>query len=330
MPLPLQKEKLFNKHSSTTTTTTILLQPQNKMPVKDQHLDLDLEAQISHLSDDSENYDLDHNDRYYENNPISVNSRTPYSNNSKTHGADLIYTITTSGTDNEFIIIDGKKFLKSDMLKAFGGSLTPGYSRPSSYNFANPAPLGLSAFALTTFVLSLVNTKARSVETPNVVVGLAMFYGGLIQLFAGMWEIALNNTFGGTALSSYGGFWLSFGAIYIDFFGIKKAYNDPVELENAVGFYLIGWCIFTLGLTMCTMKSTLAFMGLFAFLTITFLLLAIAKFTQNVAVNQAGGVFGIITALIAWYNAYAGLANKENSYLVANAIRLPDNLFKDK
>lgn len=292
------------------------------MPIKDQQHELDLEAQISHLSDDSENYD---NGRYYENNPISMNSRSHFS---KGNAADLIYTITTSGTDNEFIIIDGKKFLKADMLRAFGGSLTPGYSTPSPYKFANPAPLGLSAFALTTFVLSLVNTRARSVETPNIVVGLAMFYGGIVQLFAGMWEIALNNTFGGTALSSYGGFWLSFGAIYIDFFGIAKAYDDPVEFENAVGFYLIGWCIFTFGLTLCTMKSTMAFLGLFSCLTVTFLLLATAKFTQSVGVNQAGGVLGILTALIAWYNAYAGLANKENSYLVANAIRLPENVFK--
>lgn len=291
------------------------------MPVKEQQ-NLDLEAQISHLSDDSENYD----DRYYENNPISMSSKSH--NFSKNIGSDLVYTITTSGSDNEFIIIDGKKFLKADMLNAFGGSLTPGYSQRPAYKFANPAPLGLSAFALTTFVLSLVNAQARDVTVPNIVVGLAMFYGGLVQLAAGMWEIALNNVFGGTALSSYGGFWLSFGAIYIDFFGITKAYDDEIMLENAVGFYLIGWAIFTFGMTLCTVKSTLAFFGMFLSLTITFVLLAASKFTQNVPVNQAGGIFGIITALIAWYNAFAGLANRENSYVVANAIRLPENIFK--
>lgn len=295
------------------------------MPAKVQH-NLDLEAQISHLSDDSHNYD----DRYYENNPISVNPRTQ--NYSKTlTGSDLIHTITTSGDANEFIIIDGKRFLKEDMLKAFGGSLTPGNSQPPAYRFANPAPLGLSAFALTTFVLSLINVQAKNVTIPNVVVGLAMFYGGFVQLTAGMWEIALNNTFGGTALSSYGGFWLSFGAIYIDFFGIVKAYEkDPQQLENAIGFYLLGWFIFTFGLTLCTVKSTLAFFSMFLSLTLTFLLLAIGKFAISTGATQAGGVFGLITALVAWYNAYAGLANKQNSYIVANAIRLPENIFKRK
>ncbi|CCH40892.1 putative membrane protein [Wickerhamomyces ciferrii] len=290
------------------------------MAIKEQQNDL--EAQISHLSDDSENYD---HDRYYENNPISVNSqsRTYNTNYSKNQGSDLLYSITTSGTANEFIHLDGKKFLKSDMLAAFGGSLTPGNSLPSPYKFANPAPLGLSAFALTTFVLSLINCQARSVQVPNIVVCLAMFYGGLVQLTAGMWEIALGNVFGGTCLSSYGGFWLSFGAIYIPWFGILDAYESEIELENAVGFYLLGWTIFTAGVTLCTLKSTVAFFGLFLSLTITFLMLSVGKFVQSTSCTKAGGIFGLITALLAWYNAFAGLANKENSYIVANGIRLP-------
>jgi len=81
-------------------------------------------------------------------------------------------------------------------------------------DFGNPSPLGLSAFALTTMVLSLVNVHARHVTTNNIVIGLALFYGGLCQLLAGMWEFAVGNTFGATALSSYGGFWMSFGVIF--------------------------------------------------------------------------------------------------------------------
>jgi len=96
---------------------------------------------------------------------------------------------------------------------AFGGEFQPGLHQnvPAQKKFANPAPLGLGAFALTTFVLSCINLKANKVVEPNLVVALAYGYGGLIQLLAGMWEMAVGNTFGATALSSYGGFWISFG-----------------------------------------------------------------------------------------------------------------------
>lgn len=79
------------------------------------------------------------------------------------------------------------------MLPAFGGELQPGPYQPSFRKFGNPAPLGLCAFALTTFVLSLVNANARNVSVPNIVVGLAYSYGGLIQLLAGMWEMAVGS-----------------------------------------------------------------------------------------------------------------------------------------
>lgn len=286
----------------------------------------DLEAQISHLSDDSQHVpETSKVHPYDQQEHVSYNY---HPNGGQPTFNDLIHTITTSGTDQEFIHIDHKKYRKSDLLQAFGGSLVPGYQQKSIYQFANPAPLGLCAFAFTTFLLSLINVQARSVSTPNIVVSSAIFYGGFVQLCAGMWEIALGNSFGGTALSSYGGFWLSFGGIYIPWFNVAGAYTDPKELESAVGFYLIGWCIFTFGLTLLTMKSTLAFFSLFFMLTLTFLMLAISKFASSVACNKAGGVLGLITAFIAWYNAFAGLADKSNSYIIAQAIRLPDNIFK--
>jgi len=92
---------------------------------------------------------------------------------------------------------------ESARFPAFGGEFQPGLYRPTDHRkFANPAPLGLSAFALTTFVLSLINIKVRGVEEPNIVVALAFGYGGFVQLLAGMWEMAVGNTFGATALSS--------------------------------------------------------------------------------------------------------------------------------
>ncbi|CDR46071.1 CYFA0S21e02102g1_1 [Cyberlindnera fabianii] len=281
---------------------------------------LDLEAQISHLSDESGSEQLD--EYFQRNQPVPMNSKLP--------AHELVYSITTSGTENEYIHIDDKKFLKDDLLKAFGGNLNPGYAERPAYKFGNPAPLGLSAFALTTFVLSLINVQARGVTTPNIVTGLAFFYGGVVQLLAGMWELAVGNAFGGTALSSYGGFWLSFGAIYVESFGIASAYKTTEELENAVGFYLLGWAIFTGGLTLLTMKSTLAFFLVFFDLTITFILLAAGKLAMNVNCTKAGGVTGVICAFLAWYCAYAGLSNQHNSYIVAKAIPLPQNIFGGK
>ncbi|KAL8364831.1 hypothetical protein RB595_003892 [Gaeumannomyces hyphopodioides] len=95
-------------------------------------------------------------------------------------------------------------------LPAFGGEFQPGLFRPADdRRFGNPAPLGLSAFALTTFVLSAVNLGAGGLSVPDIAVPLALGYGGLVQLLAGMWEMAVGNTFGATALSSYGGFWVA-------------------------------------------------------------------------------------------------------------------------
>ncbi|CCF58744.1 hypothetical protein KAFR_0F01480 [Kazachstania africana CBS 2517] len=239
---------------------------------------------------------------------------------------EAIGKVYSCGKNNEYVNIGRQKFLKADLYEAFGGTLNPGLAPPATHKFANPAPLGLSAFALTTFVLSMFNARAQGITTPNVVVGLAMFYGGLVQMIAGIWEIALENTFGGTALCSYGGFWLSFGAIYIPWFGILDAYSTKEsDLSNALGFYLLGWTIFTLGLTFCTLKSTVMFFALFFLLSVTFLLLCIGEFTGKLGLTRAGGILGIIVAFIAWYNAYSGVATKQNSYIVAKPWSLPTN-----
>lgn len=240
--------------------------------------------------------------------------------------SDGVHKVYTAGDNDEYICIGRQKFLREDLYQAFGGTLNPGLAPPSEHRFANPAPLGLCGFALTTFVLSMVNAKAQGVTIPNVVVGPALFYGGVVQIIAGIWELALENTFGGTALCSYGGFWMSFSAIYIPWFGVVDAYkDDPGQLGNAVGIYLLGWTIFTFGLSICTMKSTLMFFLLYFLLGVTFLLLAIGSITDNFGINRAGGVVGVIVAFIAWYNALAGLANKRNAYVVCRAVPLPNN-----
>ncbi|KAI5962634.1 mug86 [Candida pseudojiufengensis] len=119
--------------------------------------------------------------------------------------------------------------------------------------------------------------------------------------------------------------------IYIDSYGIEKAYGDDLDqFSNAIGLFMVGWVIFTLMVILVTMKTTVAFCGLFVFLEITFILLAAADFTGKEGVRKAGGVFGVITSGFAWYNGFVGTATKFNSYITGKVIPLPGNIMKDK
>ncbi|TWU76363.1 hypothetical protein ED733_006344 [Metarhizium rileyi] len=213
-----------------------------------------------------------------------------------------------------------------------GGSLNPGLWRPyERRKFANPAPLGLCAFALTTFVLSAVNTHTRGVKEPNIVVPLALGYGGLVQLLAGMWEVACGNTFGATALSSYGGFWISYAILLTPSWGITAA-TGPYEgqVSSPLGFFLTGWFIFTTILLLCTLRSTVMFFLLFFTLDLAFLFLACEQYANDmgnasaaVALQKTGGVFGFISAFLAWYCALAGLQDSSNSFFQVPVFHFP-------
>lgn len=201
--------------------------------------------------------------------------------------------------------------------------------QPSTFyhhrRFANPAPLGLSAFAATTFLLSLFNLQSRGITTPNLIVGLALSYGGLVQLLAGMWEFAAGNTFGATAFSSYGGFWISFGLIFWPSSGILSSYTGHAsgQLDQALGLYLITWFIFTFILLLASLRSSVALVALFFFLDVTFLLLGLGKIYHTVTIfTQVGAIFGLVTSGIGWYAAAANLLTSETSYFVLPVIDL--------
>ncbi|KAF2279370.1 glyoxylate pathway regulator [Westerdykella ornata] len=221
---------------------------------------------------------------------------------------------------------------EENRLPPFGGDFQPGLYAPSHRKFANPAPLGLSAFALTTFVLSLINVGARGIHHPNLVVALAFGYGGLVQLLAGMWEMAVGNTFGATALSSYGGFWLAFAIILtpggFNIVGALENEGGAPAFLNSFGLFLMGWWIFTTLLLVCTLRSTIAFFGLFFTLDLAFLLLGIGYLRHdgtapNSACIKAGGYFGLFAAFLAWYNALAGIADNSNSFFVIPVAHFP-------
>src|SRR4051794_1623038 len=122
---------------------------------------------------------------------------------------------------------------------------------------ADPGPLGLAAFALTTFVLSMFNADLVGAGGEPIVFGLALAYGGLAQLLAGMWEFRTGNTFGAVAFTSYGAFWLSF-FVFVTFFEDKLPAKDAGVAGHAVGLYLIAWGIFTAYMFIASLRTTAA------------------------------------------------------------------------
>lgn len=182
---------------------------------------------------------------------------------------------------------------------------------------ADPAPLGLSGFALTTLVLSIVNAGLLSgTNDVKIVIGLAAFYGGLAQLLAGMWEFRNGNTFGATAFSTYGAFWLSFAALLIPGLGIGLGTNAGPS-GAAVGVYLLAWTIITALLTAGALRINGALSVVFILLTLTYLALTIGAFADSSTLTRIGGWLGILTALAAWYTALAGILRSVSNGAIA-------------
>ncbi|KAH8179851.1 hypothetical protein LIA77_01370 [Sarocladium implicatum] len=189
--------------------------------------------------------------------------------------------------------------------------------------FGDAGPLGLSAFGFTTFVMALFNLSAGGVGVPNLIIGPGLIYGGLGQLLAGMWDMASGKTVSATISSAYGCFWMSFAVILIPGFGVREAYNNDADYYKANGFFMLGFFVFSLAVTMVSMKGTYPFLTLTILVNFTWLFLSIAnlKTDENGQPDEVfkkmGGAFGLLVAFTAWYNMYAGLANDTNSFFVA-------------
>ena len=171
---------------------------------------------------------------------------------------------------------------------------------------ANPAPLGLAGFAATTFTLSVINANLVSLAGGvGGVLALALAYGGIAQLLAGMWEFRSGNTFGAAAFGSYGAFWISVFVLF--------RIGPPVS-HSGFSLYLYAWTIFTAIMLVASLRTNGVLVAVFAMLTITFLLLAIgnANLTGVQETNTAikiGGWTGLITAALAWYGVLAIVTN---------------------
>ena len=175
---------------------------------------------------------------------------------------------------------------------------------------ADPGPLGLSGFGLTTVILSLINANFLPASIMTTVLALALVYGGSAQLLAGMWEFRKGNTFGATAFTSYGAFWISFYWLI----NHLSAITPQKDVGIGVGIYLLMWGVFSLYMFFGTFYANKALFYIFLFLVITFILLAIANFSSTSTV--IGGWFGLITGVLALYTAAAGVINSQAGRVV--------------
>jgi succinate-acetate transporter protein len=176
------------------------------------------------------------------------------------------------------------------------------YTMSTSTELADPAPLGLSAFGLTTLMLSLANSGIVP-EAGAAVVGMALFFGGITQVAAGMWEFARGNTFGATAFSSFGAFWLAFWWLQTN-----PGFAHQAGTAGA-GAFLLVWTVLTALLTVAAVKTNGATLAVFVLLTLTFTALTIGEFSAAAPITQLGGWLGLATAAAALYTAAAGVTN---------------------
>ena len=196
----------------------------------------------------------------------------------------------------------------------------PAAARPTEVAIADPAPLGLAGFGLTTLILSVVNAgwfgNAAIVPLTGSTLSMAVAYGGLAQFIAGLWAFRRGNTFAGTAFCSYGAFWFSFFLLVQVYLGgiIKGA---PNAWLGWVGLYLLAWGIFTAYMTIASLGAAKMVTTVFVLLTLTFVVLALGWFTGNVATFGAsadgliniGGYLGLLTAIAALYTSFADVVN---------------------
>jgi len=179
---------------------------------------------------------------------------------------------------------------------------------------ADPAPLGLAAFALTTFLLSAINAGWAKNTTGGDWWGYAIAYGGGCQLLAGMWEFRNKNVFGATAFSTYGGFWIGLGLWLLH---IAPTATHPLEINRDLGWILLAFAIFNTYMLIWSTQLNAAVFVVFLTLEATEILLFIGNFITKTPILPpgtgglvtAGGYVGVVTALAAWYTSSAGVIN---------------------
>ena len=197
---------------------------------------------------------------------------------------------------------------------------------------ADPAPLGLAAFALTTFLLSARNAGWMTSTTGNAFLTFALAYGGLAQLLAAMWEFRNRNVIGATGFGTFGAFWIGIALWVLLVVNPAVAAIRPAtlaatvtDINHELGWILLGFGIFTLYATILITQTNTALFTTFLLLFVTLIVLAIGQFNAGAMLPLAptttikiGGYLGVITAAVAWYTSAAGMAAG-----IGGKIRLP-------
>lgn len=229
--------------------------------------------------------------------------------------------------NKEFVTLGDYTYRRSDLLTALGPEVSENYPKERSTlrKLGNPIPLGLASFSLSCLTLSLCNANVRGVTNVKLLISCFMFFGGAIELFAGLLCFVTGDTYAMTVFSSFGGFWISWGCINTDQFHSISGYGDDTRmLNNTIGFFLAGWTVFTFLMLMCTLKSTWGLFLLLTFLDLTFLFLCIGSFIDNNNVKMAGGYWGILSSICGWYSLYCCVVTEDNSYLYFKPTMMPN------
>jgi uncharacterized protein len=188
---------------------------------------------------------------------------------------------------------------------------------PAVSTVANPVPLGLSALAFTTAIIgcSYAGFIIPSIHAgTSLAIGAALFYSGLVQILAGMWEFRKNNTLAATIFASYGGFLVAFGAVFMPGFGIFSILSNGTILHQALGLFFLCWTIFTGVLLLSSLRTNAALILTLLLLFVGYLLLTIGQLASaNTIVLAIGGWFAVACALVGWYTALAGMLDSANS-----------------
>ena len=211
-------------------------------------------------------------------------------------------------------------------------TVQPSASTIPSSSIADPGPLGLAAFALTTFLLSARNAGWMTSTTGNAFLTFALAYGGLTQLLAAMWEFRNRNVIGATGFGTFGAFWIGIALWVLLVVNPAVAAIKPATLvvtvtniNHELGWILLGFGIFTLYATILISQTNVALFTTFVLLFVTLIVLAIGQFNAGAmlplaptATIKIGGYLGVITAAVAWYTSAAGMAAG-----IGGKIRLP-------
>ncbi|KAJ8582940.1 hypothetical protein M405DRAFT_536364 [Rhizopogon salebrosus TDB-379] len=196
--------------------------------------------------------------------------------------------------------------------------------QPIQRTFGNPAPLGMMAYGTVFLCSSILTLASKSVGSPSLVMVFATFYGGISQTIVGMWEMYLGNTFSATVFATYGGFNLSYGALYLPQIGLAAAYTvDGVigqEFYNAIGIYLAIWDFITFVFLLGALRTTYPIIATLGFTICALTCLSVNSFTGNPHFATAGGALGIVASFGAYYGALSLFWTQQTTF---SFIRLP-------